>query len=87
MRIGRAGGIEAFGPFHVFVLLQLRRLDEDKFGLAVDETAYQPGRGDPIDANLFAGDPFHSITSMKDWVKYQADYCPATETIIGSGIL
>src|SRR5262249_33100663 len=48
------GGVEAFGFAHHLV-----GGDEDELGVGIDEFFDQPGTGNAVDLDAFAGDPAH----------------------------
>jgi hypothetical protein len=40
--------------------------DEQELGLRVDESADQPGAGDPVDVGVLSGDPLHGCSSFRE---------------------
>src|SRR5262249_9606610 len=59
VRVGRPRGVEADRSFALLNLGDLVRLDEENFGLPIQESPDQPPCRRPVDMDAFARHPFH----------------------------
>src|SRR5205807_777883 len=83
VRIRRSGSVETLRPEFLLRPRDLLRLDEEEFGLRIDEPADQPSRRGSVDSNAFARDPLHERPSRRCRM---SPTIPAAMIKIGSGI-